>query len=363
MSPPLTIDGSNDSNSNSKNFEAGESKTYEEEEVRQIESADIIADRPGFGQKTKRHCARFWWLHLAIFCISFLIIALCLTYVAMPRIAQKGVNESSIEFTDLEFLEPTSDSIVLTQSAILHSPSIYTPTLDPFNASLYLVENGVYSSAPMMYIPMPSIHALHPSSNVSIKNEQLAIANLAELTKYATAVLSQENVTTALVGSTRLHEGKLPVNTITFNSTSTYKGLNGLQGFNVTDVKINVTAPAGQPNLLGYAYIPNPSLMTIAMGNVTLTLSTALAGVVGNSTIDNMTLVPGNNTLPMYGTVNQTGILSSLDKSGYVNMIITGQSAIYNGQHLTYYESALASNVLTLQMNVFQILTDSAKSA
>jgi len=76
----------------------------------------------------------------------------------------------------------------------------------------------------MMYIPMPSIHALHPSSNVSIKNEQLAIANLAELTKYATAVLSQENVTTALVGSTRLHEGKLPVNTITFNSTSTYKG-------------------------------------------------------------------------------------------------------------------------------------------
>jgi hypothetical protein len=50
-------------------------------------------------------------------------------------------------------------------------------------------------------------------------------------------------------------------------------GLNGLQGFNVTDVKINVSAPAGQPNLLGYAYIPNPSLMTIAM--VTYTPSAA----------------------------------------------------------------------------------------
>lgn len=32
----------------------------------------------GFGHKVKRHCARFWWLHLIIFCAGFLIIALCL---------------------------------------------------------------------------------------------------------------------------------------------------------------------------------------------------------------------------------------------------------------------------------------------
>jgi hypothetical protein len=31
-----------------------------------------------FGQKVKRHFRRFWWLHLIIFCASFLIIALCL---------------------------------------------------------------------------------------------------------------------------------------------------------------------------------------------------------------------------------------------------------------------------------------------
>jgi hypothetical protein len=32
----------------------------------------------GFLYKTKRHCARFWWVHLIIFCVVFLIIALCL---------------------------------------------------------------------------------------------------------------------------------------------------------------------------------------------------------------------------------------------------------------------------------------------
>lgn len=75
MSPPITLDGSNDS----KQSEAGEGKiVYEAEDVRQVNSQDNVEARPAFRQKVKRHCARFWWIHLIIFCISFLIIALCL---------------------------------------------------------------------------------------------------------------------------------------------------------------------------------------------------------------------------------------------------------------------------------------------
>lgn len=52
-----------------------------------------------------------------------------------------------------------------------------------------------------------------------------------------------------------------------------------------------------------------------------------------------MTLRPGNNTLPMTGILDQTKVLSSMDKSGHVVLLITGNSAVYNGQHLTYYVS------------------------
>jgi hypothetical protein len=41
--------------------------------------------------------------------------------------------------------------------------------------------------------------------------------------------------------------------------------MNGLKGFNVTGVKINITAAAGEPNLSGFAFIPNPSVITVAM--------------------------------------------------------------------------------------------------
>lgn len=82
--------------------------------------------------------------------------------------------------------------------------------------------------------------------------------------------------------------------------------------------------------------------LTAEQGNVTLNVSTERAGFVGTTTVLDMTLVPGNNTLPMTGTLNQTALVASMDRAtGIVNLIITGKEAIYNGQHLTYYVSIL----------------------
>jgi len=312
-----------------------------------------------FGGKVKRHFARFWWIHVIIFCAAVLIIALCLVYVAMPNIAQDGVNDSSLEINELDFTDPTPNSVVITQRGIIHSPSMYTPTLDPFNASSYLVTNGTYAAEPMVIITMPKIHVHHPQGNVSVDHQEVQILNLDQLSAYATAVVSSEYVTTALVGKTTLHLGSLPHTTVHYNQTSTYKGLNGLAGFNVTGVKIDLAAKSGQPNLSGNAYIPNPSNLTIAMGNVTLALSTAQKGAVGNTTISDLTLVPGDNTFPLTGIMDQSLVLQSLNATGFVQLEITGQSAIYNGEHLVYYEKALSSTHLDLALNVQQILANS----
>jgi hypothetical protein len=182
----------------------------------------------------------------------------------MPRIAQSGVNDSSLSFYSLQFLNPTPDTVTLTQLANLHSPSMYTPTLDPFTAGLWLVTNGTFGPTPFTNIDLPSIHAEH-QTNVSTVGQVLNILDEDQLAEYATQVLTQENVTTALTGRTKLHEGALPVIFVNYNSSSTYTTLNGLKGFNTTDVKLNLSAPAGQPNLLGNAFIPNPSVMTIQM--------------------------------------------------------------------------------------------------
>lgn len=173
----------------------------------------------------------------------------------MPKIAQSDVNKSHLEVTELQFLNPTPNSVVLTQRVILHSPSKFTPTLDAFSAASYLVTNGTYGPAPMVYIPMPEIHALHPVSNHSVENKKVDIVNLEQLSVYASAILSNEYVETALVGRTPLHLGALPSTVINYNTVTRYKGLNALKGFNVTSVRINATKTDG-PNLSGFAFIP-----------------------------------------------------------------------------------------------------------
>ena len=142
----------------------------------------------------------------------------------MPRIAQTAINESQITITDVEFRSPTADSLVITQKAVLTNPSIYTPTLDPFNASLYLLTNGQFGASPMLDIPMPRIHAQHPQMTIGIENTFCKIRNLDQVTDFAVAALTLETVTTALTGRTDLHLGKLPSTWVTYNTTFTQKG-------------------------------------------------------------------------------------------------------------------------------------------
>lgn len=142
----------------------------------------------------------------------------------MPHIAQHGVDESYLQATDIRFLDPTPDTVVLTQEAILHSPSIFTPTLDPFNATLWLVTNGTFATEPMNMLSMPRIHALHPQSNAGVANQTVTIESLDQITEYATQVLTNENVSIALTGKTTLHEGHLPPVNVNYNTTVTYAG-------------------------------------------------------------------------------------------------------------------------------------------
>lgn len=63
-------------------FTSQDASTHDGEkkvDLEQIEVEPSYNDpKPSFGQKAKRHCARFWWVHLIIFCASFLLIALLL---------------------------------------------------------------------------------------------------------------------------------------------------------------------------------------------------------------------------------------------------------------------------------------------
>lgn len=90
--------------------------------------------------------------------------------------------------------------------------------------------------------------------------------------------------------------------------------------------------------------------------------------ILGNATIYNVLLEPGNNTVAARGVVDLKLALKNLPmliasqanalKTGSLELTASGNSTIYNGQHIDYYEKVLNNLVLTTQLPILTLLTD-----
>ncbi|KAI9795456.1 MAG: hypothetical protein M1825_001459, partial [Sarcosagium campestre] len=308
----------------------------------------------GLGHKLKNFVKRFWWLLLIIFVVCTLVIVLPLIYVGFPRIAQSGVNNSGLEITSMAITEPTESSFHLREDTVLTSDSIYHPTLDAFNASVALAGEDS-DGKPFAYITIPSVAATKVA-NVLI-DQDVKIADLDAFTKYTVKVMNSEEYQLAVSGRTGLSQTALKKIDVDYNKVVTMKGLNKLKGFDVLSTKLMTKPAADGSNLEGTVYIPNASVLTLAMGNLTLNLMVD-GNMIGTSTIDNLLLKPGNNTVPMRSKADQSQVFKLLSKfpGGVIPIDVVGNSSVYNGQHLTYYEEALKSVTQKIQLNVTEAL-------
>jgi hypothetical protein len=108
----------------------------------------------------------------------------------------------------------------------------------------------------------------------------------------------------------------------------------------------------------GVVFIPNPTPISVEMGEVVQNVY-ADGQFIGNNTFPNLTLNPGNNTIGFTGISNQTLVIDLIKTKytdGVLPVTIIGNSSVYNGQHLPYFEAALSSLALQTQLNITQAL-------
>jgi hypothetical protein len=233
---------------------------------------------------------------------------------------------------------PSETGFHLHQVSTLTNGAAYHPQLDAFNASVSLQGQNPYA-----YITLPAVVAAASAS--VIIDQDVTISNLEAFTNYTVALLNDAQVTMEVQGSTGLHEMKFPETTVNYDKTPTINGLNKLAGFAVSNFSILLTPDADGTNMIGTVSIPNASPITFSMGNVTMNVYNE--GVqIGVSTLPNLVLSPGNNSVTMTSITNQTAVLTLLTEKytdGLLPIDIIGNSSVYDGVHLTYYEAALQS--------------------
>lgn len=88
---------------------------------------------------------------------------------------------------------------------------------------------------------------------------------------------------------------------------------------------------------------------------------------IGLGRLDNVKLVPGNNTLPLKANVDLQTVLRNFGPilasegpnllSGNLVLSASGNSTIYEGHHVDYYEKVLNNLTLTTKVPILRVLT------
>lgn len=305
--------------------------------------------KSGAGPRMKNHCRKFWWCDLLVIAAIILIIVLPIVYVAIPKKAQHDINASTLEVTSQEVTSPQPNAVHVKLESIARSSSSFHPTIEGFKAGLSLE-----GKEPFLFLNVPEVKA-EAETQIDI-DQEAQIANMDSFKEYNKVVIGSETFEVTMAGKTKVHQKGLSAISVDYNKKITMKGLNKLSGLNITNIKIlfgskNVS-PDGS-NMVGNVIIPNPSVMTLELGNVTMNLSVD-GEAIGTSLLPDMVLKPGSNNCSMSSKLDQLKVIEMITKkykNGVLPIGITGNSSIRNGEHLEYFEEAIRSNEIVVNLN------------
>jgi hypothetical protein len=321
--------------------------------------------------------------------------------VIFPAIAQRLVDNASLPILSASLMNPTPDNITFSLVAQLKVPAGVTVDLKPITLNLFTNETS--PSDPYIRVNLPEYH-LKGNTKVEVVNDTAQILNQTQFENFLSYAVNSKEFTMQAEGATAAYLGilkapiklnkkvqmagelKLIPETCIKTLTILVIGLNSIQGFSFVEAAVVFPPLADGTNLQGTVILPNPSAVTFELvrdhhlkiqmmkeltfwqGNVTLNM--IVGGVIiGQGRINDVLLAPGNNTVALSATVdlktaieNLPTLLQAEAKSlvnGNVVVSASGNSTIFNGVHIPYYEQVLNNLVITGEVPLIQILVDS----
>jgi hypothetical protein len=117
-----------------------------------------------------------------------------------------------------------------------------------------------------------------------------------------------------------------------------------------------MTTFADGSNMHGTVNIPNPSVMTLQIGDMVQDL---FAGgvAIGNTTIKGVTLKPGNNSFPVTSMTNQAAIIPLIGPghkfpTGVLEIEARTKEITFEGKLVPYFTEALKDSPVKFTMDI-----------
>ncbi|KAJ5626275.1 hypothetical protein N7510_002584 [Penicillium lagena] len=312
-------------------------------------------------EKLQRHWKRFWCVYL-VGNVIFLAIFLPIFFlICIPAISQLVVNKSDLLLVNAAVMQPKPDSIVLTLVSALDLKIALPVRIEPITLNLFVRDLGAQNYWGDITIPGQTIRG---NTSLGVTNHYETIHNASTWDQYVHNVVFEKAAGLSVHGETNSYLGVLKSHVV-MDKTIVSPTLNKFEGFTISDSALLLKPKADGTNLIGNAMLPNPSVLTLQIGTIVLDIYSGDL-IIGNATLTDVELKPGNNTFPLNGVLDLSTVLGHLSevlksqaaalKNGTLALKTITRSVVWNGTEVPYYTKAMHDLPLTAVVGVADIL-------
>ncbi|ATY58352.1 hypothetical protein A9K55_003281 [Cordyceps militaris] len=327
-----------------------------------VSTTEHVARPVGKKGAIKRHCQRFWWLHLIIFILVAVFVILMTIFVAIPRIAQDKINHAKLDIVAVKITNATPTSYQMTINSTITTDGTVKANIDPFAGDMYLEDTE--DKTPFAVLNFPPTNA--DKYSVVNVDQHIVIQNLDAFNKFNTWFVNNETLRIGVKGQTKVQPSGLNKKyDVTFHKILEVKGLNLFKGMTVINPRVDLSVDNGTVpdfrNFYAQAELPNPSHFSLDIGNAVF--DNYFLGVnLGKLYIDNLSLVPGTNKVNVTGNLNQGEIIVLASgakpycETGVASFSLIGNNVTRDGVEIPYFQYALAHANQTVSLNITDTL-------
>jgi len=301
------------------------------------------------------HLAKWWWAYL-IALIAIVVLVVCLIiFVGIPHIAQQKIDSATLSIESIVVSKTHSNDFTMAINSTIRTDGSVNANIANFTGDMYLED--LMPHTPFAQIDFPAT----TSAALSVVNvtQYVDIKNMAAFTTFNAWLLQNTTLRVTVVGSTSVQvSGINRWYPVTFSKTIEMPGLQNFAGTKVVESTISLQGDENGDNFKGFVTIPNRSVVTFDIGNVSF--NSFLQGeAVGPTYLDNVILVPGaENKFVMHANISQGPVLTTVmkkpfcEQGGVLPFQLNGWQVVNEGQNLTYYGDALKTANVTLDIPI-----------
>ncbi|KAJ5749341.1 uncharacterized protein N7511_011037 [Penicillium nucicola] len=338
------------------------SKDVEGSKLAQVESAghSLAARELNRKEKFARHWKRFWCLHLFVTIIFLAIFLPVFFLVAIPAISQMVVNKSDLVLVNAAVLNPRPDRIQLTLQSALDLKIALPVRIEPITLDLFVRDAGAenkWASADLAGMVVKG------NTTLGVSDVSTPLTNLTTWVEYVHNVVFKETTPLSIKGTTNSYLGVLK-SPVTMDKDVYSPVLNQFKGFSISDSGL-IPAREDGTNLVGNATLPNKSVLTLDIGTIVLDVHSGDL-LIGNATLKDVTIYPGDNTFPLTGVLDLGLIIKNLGKvlasqasalkSGNLALDTISRTVTWNGTLVPYYTDVMKQLTLTANVAIADLL-------